>query len=140
MSSPLAIREALAAYLDNNAVEGLRAGTDPGSLANPPVALVLPAQGLYVDYTAALNPRLYDVVVRIVILVSRASERAGFALLDGFLAPYGATSIAAAILANDTLSGACDYIIPVQANGPTPISFAGIEYFGAEIICRAAAE
>lgn len=139
MSSPLAIREALAAYLPT-VIEGLRAGTDPGTLANPPVALILPANGLYIDYTAALNPLVYDVTIRIIILVSRASEREGFEQLDNYLIPYGATSVPAAILANQRLSGACDYIVPVQANGPLPMSFAGIDYYGAEIICKAAGE
>jgi hypothetical protein len=139
MSSPLAIREAVAAYLPT-AITGLRAGTDPGTIANPPVALVLPAQGTYIDYTVALNPHLYDVRIRVVILISRASERAGFELLDQYLEPYGASSIVAAILANPTMSGACDYVVPQQASGPGAISFAGIDYWGAEIICTVGAE
>lgn len=137
--TPLAIREALAEFITAN-VAGLRGQTDPGTVANPPVAVVLPAQGTYIDYTAALNPRLADITIRILILVSRASDRVAIEQLDGYLAPYGASSVAAAILANDTLGGACDYCIPQQATGPTPISWAGIDYFGAEIICRAGAE
>lgn len=142
-TSPLAIREALAAMITATSASWpvpLRSSADPGTIANPPVAIVLPGQGTYIDYTQAMNARVYDVTIRVLILISRASERAGFDLLDTYLEPYGTSSVAAAILANETLSGACDYIVPVQATGPTPISFAGIDYFGAEIICRAAAE
>ena len=54
MGTPAQIREALAAHITAN-VPGLRGLTDPGSIANPPVAVVLPAQGTYIDYTVALE-------------------------------------------------------------------------------------
>jgi hypothetical protein len=139
MTSPSEVREALAAFITAN-ITGLRGLTDPGSIANPPVAVVLPAQGTYIDYTVALEHGVTEANLRVVILVSRASERTAMPLLDGYLAPYGPSSIPAAILADPTLGGACDYCIPAEAIFSGEINWAGIDYFGAEIICRAGAE
>ncbi len=139
MGTPSQIRDALAAHIDA-AIPGLRGLTDPGSIANPPVAVVLPGQGTYIDYTVALEHGVYDISIRVVVLVSRASERTGMELLDGYLAPAGASSVAAAILADETLGGVTDYCIPQEATFPGTISWSGVDYFGAEIICTAAAE
>jgi len=138
MSTPVQIREALAAQI-NDAIPGLRALTDPGSIANPPVAVVLPAQGAYIDYTVAFESRVYEINVRVILLVSRASERTGVALLDGWLAPAGSGSVPQAILADPTLGGVTDYCIPQEAIFAGDINWAGVDYFGAEIICRAGA-
>jgi|HubBroStandDraft_2_1064218.scaffolds.fasta_scaffold70466_1 hypothetical protein len=137
MSTPAVIRAALASYIEAN-VEGLRVLTDPGSIANPPVAVILPAQGTYIDYTVALEHGVYEINVRVVILVSRASERIALPLLDDYLDP--ATGVPAAILKDPTLGGAVDYCIPQEAIVAGDISWAGVDYFGAEIICRAGAE
>jgi hypothetical protein len=139
MTSPSEVREALAAYITAN-ITGLRGLTDPGSIANPPVAVVLPVQGTYIDYTVALEHGVTEINLRVVILVSRASERTAMPLLDGYLAPYGTSSIPAAILKDPTLGGACDYCIPQEAIFDGEINWAGIDYFGATVICRAGAE
>ena len=60
--------------------------------------------------------------------------------LDGYLAPAGASSVPAAILADPTLGGVCDFCIPTEAVFADTINWAGIDYMGAEIICRAGAE
>jgi hypothetical protein len=138
MSTPAAVREALAAYITAN-VTGLRALTDPGSIANPPVAVVLPPQGTYINYTVALDQGVWDPMIRVVIIVSRASERVATPLLESYLAPYGASSIPAAILADPTLGGACDYCVPVESVFLGEVNWAGVDYFGAEIICQAGA-
>ena len=139
MGTPAAIRAALAAQITAN-VAGLRSVTDPGTVVNPPVIVVLPAQGTYIDYLVAQPPHVYDITIRVVILVSRASERAMLPVLDGYLAPSGATSIPAAILKDPTLGGVTDYCIPQMALGPADITWSGIDYLGAEITCQAAAE
>ena len=137
MSSPAEIRAALATYITAN-VPGLRGLTDPGTIANPPVAVVLPAQGTYIDYTVALNTGITDVNLRVVILVSRASERVALPLLDDYLDPH--SGVPAAILKDPTLGGVVDYVVPVEAIVPGDITWAGVEYLGAEIVCRAGAE
>ena len=139
MAAPSVIRAALAAFITTN-VPGLRGLTDPGSIANPPVAVVLPAQGTYIDYAVAFEHGVSEITVRVVILVSRASERTAIVQLDGYLAPAGAGSVPAAILEDPTLGGACDYCIPQEAIFVGDINWAGIDYLGAEIICRAGAE
>ena len=88
----------------------------------------------------AFEHGVYDITLRVVIIVSRASERAWLPVLDAYLAPAGASSVAAAILADPTLGGACDYCIPQTANGPADINWNGIDYLSAEIICMAGAE
>jgi hypothetical protein len=138
-TSPGAIREALATYITTN-IPGLRGLTDPGTIANPPVAVVLPVTGTYIDYAVALEHGVAELNLRVVILVSRASERMAMPLLDSYLAPYGASSVPEAILADPTLGGACDYCIPVEAVFAGDVNWAGIDYLGAEIICRAGAE
>ena len=139
MTSPGVIREALATFITAN-VPGLRALTDPGSIANPPVAVILPAQGTYIDYALALEHRVTELNLRVVVLVSRASERIAIAELDAYVAPYGGSSIPAAILTDPTLGGACDYCIPVEAVFAADVNWAGVDYMGAEITCRAGAE
>jgi hypothetical protein len=137
VSTPAAIRAALAAYITAN-VTGLRVATDPGSIANPPVAVILPAQGTYIDYAVAFEQGVTEINIRVLILVSRASERIALPLLDDYL--DAATGVPAAILKDPTLGGAVDYVIPQEAIVAGDISWAGADYFGAEIICRAGAE
>ena len=139
MATPSEFREALAAFITAN-IPGLRALTDPGSIANPPVAVVLPPQGLYINYKVALNAGVWDPMARIVILVSRASERLAIPLLESYLQPYGSSSIPAAILKDPTLGGVVDWCVPAQASLLGSVTWAGVDYFGAEIICEAGAE
>ena len=139
MSTPSEVREALAAFITAN-IPGLRALTDPTSIANPPVAVILPPRGTYINYTVAMNQGVWDPTIRVVILVSRASERIATPLLESYLAAYGPSSIPAAILKDPTLGGACDYCVPVESVFTGEINWAGVDYFGAEIICQAGAE
>lgn len=139
MATPSAVRAALASVISAN-VAGLRGQTDPEQIANPPVAIVLPAQGTYINYAVSLEHGVWEVFIRVVILVSRASMRAGIAQLDGYLAPGGTASVPAAILKDPTLGGVTDFCVPVQATAPIDISWAGVDYLGAEIICQAGAE
>ena len=145
MSTPAQIRAALAAQITANVtatatVPALRGLLDPSTIANPPVAVVLPPLGTYIDYTVAMPPNVYEITIRVLILVSRAVERAWLPVLDAYLEPYGASSVAAAILADPTLGGVTDYCIPQVANGPADFNWAGIDYLSAEIVCTAGAE
>ena len=145
MSTPAQIRAALAAQITANVtatatVPALRGLLDPSTIANPPVAVVLPPLGTYIDYTVALEHGVNELNLRVVILVSRASERVAMPLLDDYLAPAGASSVPAAILADPTLGGVTDYCIPQVANGPADFNWAGIDYLSAEIVCTAGAE
>lgn len=145
MATPADIRAALAAHITANitataTVPALRGLTDPASVANPPVAIVLPGLGTYIDYEKAFEHGVYEVTIRVIIVVSRASERAWLPVLDAYLAPSGASSVPAAILKDPTLGGVCDYCVPQQATGPADIPYNGVDYLSAEIICVAGAE
>lgn len=138
MGTPPQIRAALAAQI-NAAIPSLRTEVDTEE-ASPPVAIVLPGRGTYIDYTVAFQQGVYEINVRVAILVSKASERTGMELLDGYLAAAGSLSVPAAILADPTLGRVCDYCVPQEATFEGNIPFGGVTYFGAEINCRAAAE
>ena len=138
MSTPSEVREAVADFITANV--GLRTLTDPGSIANPPVAVVLPPQGLYINYKVALDTAVWDPMVRVVILVSRASERIAMPLLESYLQPYGATSIPAAILKDPTLGGVVSYCVPAESSLLGDVNWGGVDYFGAEIILEAGAQ
>jgi len=138
MATPQAIAASIASFVQN--VSGMRTVTDPEQIANPPVAAVLPATGTFIDYTVALEHGVVTYNWRLVVITSRASSRAGFAELLNFLAPAGSTSIPAAILADPTLGHKVDFCVPLQASSPHDITWAGIDYFGAEILLEAGAE
>lgn len=86
--------------------------------------------------------RPYDVIeVTCQLLVSRAAEDEGAqALMDGYLAGSGATSLKAAIEGRpgspQTLGGACHNLTVDSATGYQLIDHAGIAYLGAEIVVR----
>lgn len=138
MATPQDIAAAIAGFVQN--VSGLRTVTDPESIANPPVAAVLPVQGTFIDYTVALELGVANYMWRIVVMVSEASGRAGMAQLYGYLAVEGATSIAAAILADPTLGHTVDFCVPVEATSPHDIAWGPMNYLGAEIIVQAGAQ
>ena len=139
MATPTQIRAALAAQI-NAAIPGLRIVTDASTVVSPPVIIVLPAQGTYINYLVAEPPGMYDITIRVVVLVSMASERAQLPILDAYLAPSGPSSIPAAILADPTLGNITDYCIPSEASGPAEITWSEVAYLGAEITCTAGAE
>ena len=138
MATPSQVREAVASFITTNI--GLRTVTDPGSIANPPVAAVLPPQGLYINYKVALDTAVWDPMIRVVILVSRASERIAMPQLESYLTPYGAMSVPAAILKDPTLGGVVDYCVPVESSFLGDMTWAGVDYFGAQIILEAGAQ
>ena len=139
MSTPSEVREALAAFITAN-ISGLRALTDPTSIANPPVAVILPPRGTYIHYTVAMNQGVWDPTIRVVILVSRASERIATPMLESYLAAYGPSSIPAAILKDPTLGGVVDFCVPVESSILGDVNWGGVDYFGAQIILEAGAQ
>jgi hypothetical protein len=139
MATPEDVCAALAAQISAN-VAGLRGQTDGFTVANPPVAVVLPAQGQFIDYLIAEQTGLADYTYRVVILVSKASGRAGTLQLYAYMATRGASSVPAAILADPTLGHVVDYAVPVEAIYAPQINWAGVDYMGAEIIVKVGAE
>lgn len=70
------------------------------------------------------------------IYASRADDLAGQALLDGYLAPTGVTSIPAAIEADKTLAGACKTLIVERAHSYGMWTVGGVDYYGAHLDIR----
>jgi hypothetical protein len=138
MATPDAIAAAIAQFCEN--VTGLRTVTDPTTLINPPVAGVFPAQGTFIDYLLSMEHGVVEMNWRVVVLVSRANDRASLPKLYQYLAPGGSNSIPSAILADPTLGHTVDYCTPVEATGPEEISWAGIDYLGAQIMLQTGTE
>lgn len=140
-STPAQLRVGIASYLTAH-VPGLRAITDGESVPSPPVAVVLPAPGKYIDYQVSFGPQggAYNWSTRIIVLVSRGDVRAGTVALDGFLSSHGATSIAAALAADPSCGGVADFVVPVEAAWEGSILWAGEEYMGGTITLDVGAE
>lgn len=102
MASVQAIREALKTALAT--IDGLRPyDTIPPSNVDP-AAIVAPAAGTFLTYDAAMAGELD--AYRFTIQVLTAGDwRPAQNLLDGYMAPAGATSVKAAVQADGTLGG-----------------------------------
>lgn len=142
------IREALATAL-NNAAIGLRAQTNAGTIANPPVAVILPIPGTFIDYDVVMGmPPVMgepggsseaNYTMRIVLLVSAAADRAATLLLDGFLESSGPNSVRQAIAKDPTLGGVVEYAVVTSAQGYGMREWAGVEYLASDLIVTVAA-
>jgi hypothetical protein len=89
-----------------------------------------------VDLAYAGDPRLTfngEPVVEAVcmLLVSKADDRAGQALLDGYLATTGTSSIKAAVESDKTLAGACKTLHVHHVDGYRLYTVGTDTYYGA---------
>lgn len=96
-----AVREGLATRMAT--IDGLRVSSFVPDAPRPPIAIVLP-QRIEFDLNAQRGADRY--FLRVMLLVSRADDRASQANLDAYV--VGAGSIKAAIEADRTLGGAAD--------------------------------
>lgn len=127
-----AVREALAAAC-RTVVDAsgrlLTAYAYAPDAADPPCAYPLPETG---NYGADLDGDM-DVVVTLRVLTSRAEDRAGQEHLDALLAKDGATSLRAALEADQTLGGLVSAVTAVGWDGYRTYEVAGTEMFGADL-------
>jgi hypothetical protein len=130
MASLTSIREGLATAMGN--IVGLRCHASIQDQVAVPAAVVGPPELINWDMTFRRSSDRYTIPVR--VYASRASERAGQDLLDGFLAGDGASSIKAAIEADPTLGGACDSCRVTQARGYGVYQIGGVDYLGVEFV------
>jgi len=148
VNGPGAIRAGIAAYITahvtftdgSGKTQRLRGLTDGETIASPPVAVVIPPAGQYINYEVSVETGVAEYFFRILVLLSKGDVRANTALLDAFLSPEGTSSIAAAINADTTIGGVADYVHPVDANWLGNVEWAGQEYFAGQITVQAAAE
>jgi hypothetical protein len=132
-----AIRTALAAQI--TAVTGLRTMPEARDQVSPPVAVILPGQPLVV-YGATLDGAA-TVNLRVLILISDAapSEKVQRAL-DAYLGigtGVTASSIPAAIMADNTLGGAVHFAEPTQVTTYGIVTYGGVDLFGARLDVQA---
>ena len=149
-----AVRNALAAQVNQYAYPALRMLPDAMDQVNPPVGVVLPARN-YIDYVTTLDGatgfggyiggQAQSVPVSdtnfgldIMVVVAKAStlERAesDLDLWLGFQNSAGtAVSVAAAVMKDPTLGGTVHWCLPVSADAPGPVDWNTVQYFGARV-------
>ena len=127
------IRAALAAQIEA-AGTGLRVSTYAQGSISPPAAVVLPAQGTFIDYDVTFEPGVANYVMRVVLLVSEGSDRAATELLDSYLEPASPVSIRAIIEADPTLGGVVDWANAKAAQRYGMLEWAGLQYLAAEVL------
>ena len=101
MSTFSEIRTGLATNLAT--ITGLRTYSYIPDIINPPVAVAGPAS---VEYDAAFNRGHDNLLWDVVVIVSRADEKAAQDALDGYCDGTASTSVKTAVESDPTLGGA----------------------------------
>ena len=131
------VRQALAAAIAD--VPGLRAvPTVPGQIS-PPMAVVAPAPGTFIDYDQTLNGPMGAIAatyrIRVTLFVSEASAGPeSQILLDSYLSSTGPASVKMAIESDVTLGGAVDYAQVTGATGYGFLMWGGISFLAAHVL------
>jgi len=103
---------------------------------NPPAAITLPGDGDFVAWDVTMDGQDdFELIVK--LLVGTAFSRTAQAQLLGFLARSGSTSIRAAIYGDRTLGGTISDLKVVGARGYGDVEWAGLPYYGAELVIQA---
>jgi len=115
-------------------IEGLRTHEFVPDTVNTPCAVVF---GPEVDFDSTMARGSDDFRFWVVVLVSRVSDRTGQELLDSYLAPFGETSIKAAV--DGDLGGVVDFarVKEVREYGAQEIN--SVQYFGAAVLVEVTA-
>lgn len=129
MTDVTAVRKGLATAADT--ITGLRALHYPPGVVNVPLFFV----GSVAWDLDDGGPELADTLtVTCRLLASAAaSERDGYELLDGYMAPSGPTSVRAALEADRTLGGVCLTLRCAVWTRPGVWSHGAVQYIGAEL-------
>lgn len=123
------VRQAIATVL--GAIDGLSAHPfEPGSIT-PPAALVHPAPGAFLDYQVTMDAA-HDLRLVVLIVVQPGEEQSWAEQLDAFIADEGASSIFAAIDANQTLGDLVDGCHVTVAQDYGTYTVGGADYPGVE--------
>jgi len=110
-------------------LSGLRVYNYPPDKVAPPAAIVgLPSQ---VDYDATMGRGLDRMVIPIIVLVGKVSDRASRAAIAAYVSGTGASSIKATIEGDSTLAGVVDSVAVTTARIDV-VTMNGIDYMGAE--------
>jgi hypothetical protein len=125
------IAAAIRTGLTGDTVAGRTFSLSPDSL-NPPTIVVVPAPGdfLFYDDTYGATDNFAALVK---VLNGTQDSNSSQALLLGYMAKTGATSVRAAILAAPTLGGICSYMQIPTAQNYGDVEWAGQQYLGFEL-------
>lgn len=92
-----------------------------------------------IDYTSEANTfghGVNDLEVTCRILVPRADDKTGQALLDAFLSGGHRNSLRDALEADPTLAGECEDVSVQRVQGYGPYDIGAAKYVGAELVVR----
>jgi len=113
-------------------VPGLRVSPTFVAQVNPPAAIIMPQPGLGVKFDTIDGGVSYP--LRVVLLVSYTEDASSVALMNGYLASTGPSSVLAAIKANPRLAGVYDYANVESVRGYGLREWAGQQYLGADVV------
>lgn len=99
----------------------------PDAIA-PPTAIIQLPRSINFDLTWGRGADSY--VIPVLLLVGKASDRAGSTNLASYLNAAGSTSVKAAVEADATLGGLVDDCRVTAANGIGSYTFGAVEYLG----------
>jgi hypothetical protein len=134
------VRVAVAARITSGA--GLPSVPYPPGTINVPCSIILPAQGMSVDWAVAMDPddTAATFTLRAVVLVAPTDDKAATVLLDGYLATEGPSSVRAALRADPTCGGVLDYAVATAVTRYGMVDWGGVPFLSADIAITAAAE
>jgi hypothetical protein len=131
-----AVRAALAGVLRGIGPPGkaIRASADMLGSVNPPQAVITPAPGAswQQQTTDPVPSGVYS--LRVTVLAGIGDNKSADDLLGAYLSTSGRASLLAAISADPSLGGACDWAVVRSVSGYGWIDWAGVTYLGANII------
>ena len=130
-----AIRNALATTI-GTAIPGLRTGTNPLQV-NLPCAIVMPVTGTFVSYSQTFDG-LPDYHLRVIVAVPTSDSQSGEGDLDPYIATSGASSVWAAVQANQTLGGVVSSAVVLEVTAYGVMNLSGIDALAAHFIVEIA--
>lgn len=126
-----AIRRALGATLAG--IDGLEAHSFHVGSITPPAAVVMPVPGDFYRYNTAFDPT-HDLQLVIGLFVQAGDEESASAQVDAFVSPESASSIWAAVEADQDLGGVVTSAQVTVAQNYGQYEYGGAPYYGCQFL------
>jgi hypothetical protein len=104
----------------------------PGQVETP--GAVIRSGSPFIIYGTSVADGSHDYTFSVLLLVSIAQGAPSQEVLDPYLDPTGTDSVVAAIEADSDLGGVCDSAAVTQVVNAGLVSWAGVDYLGAELL------
>lgn len=134
MADVTAMAAGLAARIATTGISAF--GTAPGQVV-PPAAIVIP------NRPAILFGQTFDGEVTVnllaIVVLSAANDNTGQVALNAVIASSGPKSVAAAVQADPSLGGTCEFAVVMQVSQYGLIEYAGQQYMGATFLVQCGA-